>query len=159
VRDAVSDRVHRLRARDCPASTGSESGLPLTIAARTEIIGTLWIVHWRTRHSPYADAATIFEFVHSRIDEDETGASAATGRPLPVSPAHDLAFVDGHDRPIRIIDGALAHIARHDPARVLAEVEAKRAFLELTAATLRSGQPVGVIVAGHPDYRAEEWAP
>jgi hypothetical protein len=51
------------------------------------------------------------------------------------------------------------HIARHDPARVLADVEAKRRIVEWDAE-----QPVdrGVlnilasVYADHPDYR-EEW--
>jgi hypothetical protein len=62
------------------------------------------------------------------------------------------------------------HIARHDPARVLAECEAKRRIVEelrsITMGKWKAGEPwadrmLGILAlpyADHPDYR-EEWKP
>ena len=113
---------------------------------------------------------TIVEFLSARLDEDEAGALATTPVPLPGrwKVARDKHADD--DAPLQLIQGEdpddhaseeyssteviaycaywqaeaeanLRHIARHDPARVLAEVKAKRA-----------------IVALHPiSSRPEEW--
>lgn len=64
-----------------------------------------------------------------------------------------------------------AHVARHDPARVLAEVEAKRRLLvhvdliwkhSPSPAEARAWQHavrhLALPYAGHPDYR-QEWRP
>lgn len=81
-------------------------------------------------------------------------------------------------RRVQIADcghGALdltSHLARHDPARVLAEVDAKRRIVEKCAAVqdgLRDDftadwladdvlELLALPYAGHPDYR-EEWRP
>ena len=56
--------------------------------------------------------------------------------------------------------GAGEHIARHDPARVLAECAAKRALLDIdfqTSELLDNHRVMASIYKGHPDYR-EEWA-
>ena len=84
----------------------------------------------------------LVEFVRACLARDEQVARRATPPPWTVHVASDgivsLDEVDGHmiaemqgcdyhpDR--REVDGA--HIARHDPARVLAEVEAKRTILD-----------------------------
>jgi hypothetical protein len=59
-----------------------------------------------------------------------------------------------------------AHVARHDPARVLAECEAKRRIVErevnaanqTTYRRLFTLQDRAAVYADHPDYR-EEWRP
>jgi hypothetical protein len=58
-----------------------------------------------------------------------------------------------------------AHIARHDPARVLREVEAKRAIVAAVAESPGEATGLGVamlhlaaVYADHPDYR-QEWRP
>jgi hypothetical protein len=56
-----------------------------------------------------------------------------------------------------------AHIARHDPARVLAECEAKRRIVEMHAYQEEHFTPdelraLALPYADHPDYR-EEWRP
>ena len=73
-------------------------------------------------------------------------------------------------------EGLAAHIARHDPARVLAEVEAKRRIVRahakwcegrceakypeggFDAAHYWSIKSLAAAYADHPDYR-EEWRP
>ncbi len=101
-------------------------------------------------------------FLRARLDEDERVARAAVDFDYGVRDWAD----DG--------DPVNAHIARHDPARVLREVEAKRRLLEqfrLRGDSVRAVvRPVtgGVwddllrLLAlpydGHPDYR-EEWRP
>lgn len=126
-------------------------------------------------------------FLRARLDEDEELAKQADecGAPRWDSSADPLLRyglatrrrlaeqgVDG------ALDGAVAtHHARHDPARVLAEVEAKRATLaeyaEFAANDIddpheyaygwASGLGLAVrhmvsTYADHPDYR-EEWRP
>lgn len=62
------------------------------------------------------------------------------------------------------VSGEVAdHIARHDPARVLAECEAKRRIVEWASdgegefhwSTVLA--PLAAVYADHPDYR-EEWS-
>jgi Family of unknown function (DUF6221) len=65
--------------------------------------------------------------------------------------------------------GPAGHIARHDPARVLAEVEAKREVVDACAGQAENGATSGGILGGqvlrllaeaysdHPDYR--QWTP
>lgn len=89
-------------------------------------------------------------FLHARLDEDELMARAAT--PKVADPRMEPGVWEhvgetriegylltifpggGHD------EADAEHIARHDPARVLAEVEAKRRIVELHGrAVLRAG--------------------
>ena len=73
-------------------------------------------------------------FVAARLDEDEAAARAATegpwsfagydsadGWPIVANDEHEIVSRSGSDD--------AEHIARHDPARVLREVTAKRAIL------------------------------
>jgi hypothetical protein len=81
-------------------------------------------------------SVTIIEFLSARLDEDEAVARAASPGPWHTNAeAHEVLAVDD----ITVAEGfALSgpqtratteHIARHDPARVLAEVEAKRKII------------------------------
>lgn len=83
-------------------------------------------------------AADLVVFVRARLDEDEAAAGAASPGPWHVNAESDeVLAVDG----VTVADGfalsgrqlrvTTAHIARHDPARVLAEVEAKRRIVDL----------------------------
>lgn len=112
-------------------------------------------------------------FVLARLDEDEQHAEywladrrswSAVGRDVEVGGGR-LTDGDGVDRHVA------EHVARHDPARVLLEVAAKRALVEyydsavLAVAIGRSVlasdyllRLLASVYAGHPDYRAE-WAP
>jgi len=114
---------------------------------------------------------TLLEFLQARLTEDELTALAATeGSPAWRS---SLAFRDvkdehGHfvveaDRHHPSVEQA-AHIARHSPARALADVEAKRRviadYLRSDAAgeLLERGalenilRHLSVAYADHPDY-------
>jgi hypothetical protein len=115
------------------------------------------------------------EFITARLDEDEAAA-----RESYYEGQHWLSEEEGvyrwpDDEPVHIADrkADARHIARHDPARVLREVEAKRKILaehggehdpcdahdawfrSITCATLRQ---LGTEFSGHPDY-LEEWKP
>jgi hypothetical protein len=109
----------------------------------------------------------LIAFLRARLDEDVKVARDATFWTGGVPEWTARAEPDG------------VHIARHDPARVLADVAAKRRIiaeyagrdqdvdLMLGRYTERQGQWAGLHLAvrllalpyaGHPDYR-EEWKP
>jgi hypothetical protein len=116
------------------------------------------------------------EFLRARLDEDEQTARAiqwdGSGNSLdwglPASATVDIGGDDFYagDRTVA------SHIARHDPARVLREVEAKRAFVkeyERYRAERRRAMngwdtselspiiaALASVYADHPDYQ-QEW--
>ena len=121
-------------------------------------------------------------FLTAMLDADEVAAKGAAvpndenggGEIWEVSPA---GGVDGAHGPVYFHDGGIptaeqdAHIARHDPARVLAEVAAKRAILaefeearglhsrrDEVAALYFSLRQLAAVYATHPAYRPE-WKP
>jgi hypothetical protein len=123
-------------------------------------------------------APSIVEFLEARLTEDEAAAQAADGtrwdqldrmQPYVI---HDVdAYKPGLGNPGRIIaaesPGTRDHIVRHDPARVLREVEAKRAILhehlevECCATCLDdvNGCPTfRALASAYPDC-PEEWKP
>jgi len=126
-------------------------------------------------------------FLKARLDEDEAVAQET------VADFGDHWTVDGERvrgsvEYVDVLDGPgmpYAHIARHDPARVLREVEAKRRLLALHAPTgpggddcvvcdygadscgcmgTNGGWPCATLellalpYSGHPDYRPA-WSP
>jgi len=120
---------------------------------------------------------TIVEFLLARIEEDEALARSASPGPWHVdAESTEVLAVDG----IVVADGfalsgkqtraTTAHIARHDPAHVLTECEAKRRIVEECAPNVAKDWPfpdglnfsefvVAELVqpyAGHPEYR-DEW--
>jgi hypothetical protein len=135
---------------------------------------------------------TITEFLLARITEDEADAKAATPGPWhamteETSDGENIYYTVEHGTD-QLCDMALTswqgrmdaeHIARHDPARVLAECAAKRAIIgvyrlytaysELTdrdpgvrtqmcdhAMTLGEVlPPLAAVYKDHPDYRPE----
>ena len=79
------------------------------------------------------------EFLLARIAEDEAVAAAAVSRRDGVDKweavGSGTVVGPGYDKVKHVMlpsseDGAARHIARHDPARVLAECEAKRRIIE-----------------------------
>lgn len=94
---------------------------------------------------------TLVEFILARLDEDERVALAATPSPWRIDPRDPNVILEpfpidsvgmAGDRQRNLFTGQISnrrgqsvsdarHIARHDPARVLAEVTAKRAIVEL----------------------------
>jgi hypothetical protein len=128
---------------------------------------------------------TIVEFLEARLEEDEDTAQDAAGwdqsgtvRDPGVWCREGVnSVIDSSRRLVVFGDGSApgdsqaAHIVRHDPARVLCEVAAKRALLvshdighdPCDAHDARyESVPCDVILnlaaiySGHPDYR-EEW--
>ena len=84
-----------------------------------------------------SDAAAMVAFLEARLDEDEAGAKACQS-PSPwktaTHPADSWIVTDATGEPVIYDEGTpsleeAAHIARHDPARVLRDVEADRALL------------------------------
>ncbi|RPE34931.1 DUF6221 family protein [Kitasatospora cineracea] len=140
--------------------------------------------------------ADLVAFLRARLAEDEQvaravddnsapwdGQWAADGRDvLRTINGHVLArataTTDGRNLPIPLKPGLTEHWARHDPARVLAEVDAKRRIIAQyeRAREGRRTHPDDLASAGavlalygavkllalpyaeHPDYR-EEWRP
>lgn len=124
-------------------------------------------------------------WLRNRLDEDEQVAREAMHRPRSSPPAighwgyvhEDLVDGDGLVLAPKVWIPAAKHTARWDPARVLAEVQAKRSMidhLELAMPRLTplnewgaaemdelAGNMLQLLAlpyASHPDYRAE-WAP
>jgi Family of unknown function (DUF6221) len=121
------------------------------------------------------------EFFAARLDEDEAAArEAASIAPWSVSDTNDdgtrnvepAEAPDGlwHGNVAEHIAGADArHIARHDPGRVLREVEAKRAILAAYVSQRAAQfhdpavvdelrdvvQTLASVHSGHPGYRPE----
>jgi len=116
----------------------------------------------------------IVEFIKARVDEDERAAQACLSRDWTVrnGTLHDDQPFDSGDLGIE----RLRHIARHDPARVLREVEAKRRLLAKHAhvvdgtqsswtwfegsesASREVAQLLALPFSDHPDYQ-EAWRP
>jgi hypothetical protein len=108
----------------------------------------------------------LIAFIAARLDEDEAIARKAAS--LQADPENGWG-IDGRaiTPHIGVIheDESRIHIARHNPARVLRDVEAKRAILNG-----RWGGPdhadmwescvqnLAAVWSDHPDYRAE-WKP
>jgi hypothetical protein len=95
-------------------------------------------------------SADLVAFLRARIDEDEAVARAATvetGGPRWHGSDSGLCSDDASNHPGPFLVDAygytapelVAHIARHDPARVLADIAAKRAIVDRMAAVLERG--------------------
>lgn len=123
---------------------------------------------------------TLVEFLLARIAEDEDTANAAInarknprredGSPHWTVGAGGRAIHDGGipPSPARGAHVVMAHIARHDPARVLDECESKRRIVERAQAALSIYDPsdptawialydladLAKVYADHPDYGA-----
>lgn len=123
-------------------------------------------------------------FLRARLDQDEIYAHASmeengaeewvasTRDDVPSTYPHHGVWADGPEIATVRGAGTRRHIARHDPARVLAEVDAKRRLVDLLVGVVRGdyiddGEPalatrmlpyLALPYASHPDYRPE-WAP
>ena len=101
---------------------------------------------------------TITEFLLARIAEDEAVARAASPAPWQFGAAGSFAAGTVYD----ITKANAEHMTRHDPARVLAECEAKRRIVEehtpIPEAYPARSYPDGVvplcceICSGHGEY-------
>jgi hypothetical protein len=117
---------------------------------------------------------TLVDFLRARLDEDEAVARAATSGPWSAvegsSGAWWVELPNLGDVALDLHGENARHIARHDPARVLADVKAKRAIvgLGICLACDVEGQPcdhadetlrhLASVYADHPDYDAT-WEP
>lgn len=144
--------------------------------------------HGRMTQTP---PTTLVQFLRDRYDEDERVAQVATPGPWRVDSA-DFAEAIYDPKNTAVIGGGrwggespvfettedALHIARHDPARVLADVEAGRSLLAEYEAVAEMdiedaepefayGRAVGLGIAvrlralpyaDHPEFR-EEWRP
>jgi hypothetical protein len=123
-------------------------------------------------------------FLRTRLDEEEQLARAASPAPWSANAEHDEVLAadgetvaDGFALSSKQLRATVDHIVRHDPARVLREVEAKRRILDDLERFIAGGRdlPTDERAAGkatasgivrllalpycnHPAYRAE-WRP
>lgn len=124
--------------------------------------------------------ADLVTFLRARLDEDGARAKAAGGDSWRRQdhPSETVAIYDSKGEPVVYDEGSpteeqAAHITRHDPARVLAEVDAKREVVRLAeraydyhetftngfaAAMEHALRLFALPYADHADYR-EEWRP
>lgn len=111
----------------------------------------------------------LIDFLKARIDEDEAAAKAASAGEWRAYA--DGTIFDAHSGQVAssVASWNLPHIARHDPARVLADVAAKRAIVDAVLPYSTGGQSqscredmvllyLAAVYADHPDYR-QEWKP
>ena len=116
----------------------------------------------------------IVAFLNARLDEEEAGALASGADDLARSwTGSDNGYegagevTDGHGEMVVYDEGRpdtaqALHIARHDPARVLREVEAKRAILaahgpDPTGKFGSDGQPRCLVCLTDRDGYEEQW--
>lgn len=100
--------------------------------------------------------------VRPDVDWDEVCQSHTYGVPNECDFNPTACGVSGTDDPV--LDHVRAeHIARHDPARILAECAAKRQVISIVASWRQYRQrqvlqPLASVYADHPDCR-DEWRP
>ena len=155
----VADQCHAVAVGE----GGPEPGLPSDPSRRGDVVST-----------------DLIAFLNARLDEDEAAAKAVRqprnwhqgdeSDPW-ASWDRDMIYMwppefhtpiesDKHWRGLQADDDHLAaHIARHDPARVLREVAAKRAILDAVGYDDREDVAghLAAVWSDHPDYR-QEWA-
>jgi hypothetical protein len=160
-----------IHVADCNCLDASLVGGPVTTDPRcTVLVG----VH-APFEAPKSAVDDLIAFLRARLDEDEQAARTAAGNraawAIDVSPSGSWYVSPGRDSDdigdVQQQEHAM-HIARWDPARVLAEVEARRRMVDELAAL--DGDPVNGLAitrmmhllalpyAEHPDYR-KEWRP
>ncbi|MFE5628463.1 DUF6221 family protein [Streptomyces sp. NPDC056543] len=114
----------------------------------------------------------LVQFLRARLDEDEQtarGTAMEWGTAWTVDEAMTSVRSDTGADVVAEPNVPIRHIASHDPARVLREVDAKRRRLEVLADAIQRGHddydiatellPLEALpYADHPDYR-DEWRP
>jgi hypothetical protein len=117
-------------------------------------------------------ADDLLEFLNARLGEDERTALALGRGSWEVRERYDVWLPGTQMRPLVETreESVAAHIARHDPARALREVEAARAVVAAYEKSVRMvGESLSVsnrrlvlafaaVYGGHPDYRSK-WKP
>jgi hypothetical protein len=93
-------------------------------------------------------------FLTTRLDEDELAARAAHPGPWTVDGASIIGKHPTDEVVDYVYDESAAHIARHDPGRVFAEIDAKRQIIERCRRIIES---FGIPEAGSwPDVSRRE---
>jgi hypothetical protein len=107
----------------------------------------------------------LLDFLRARLGEDEQVAQAATSNPRWSLDEHDDGIVWAEGLNVvadRLYPADAMHIARWDPARVLALTAALRRALEDFHGEAREWWVIAAIgealYGGHPGYR-QEWRP
>ncbi|MEU3098534.1 DUF6221 family protein [Streptomyces sp. NPDC006967] len=113
----------------------------------------------------------LVEWLRAQLDEDERTARAATPGPWRAGVRSGFDAVDGDGWTVcNASDVDVAHIARHDPARVLREIDAKRRTLIRCEEAMLSASPMlvhfakqtawemALPYADRPGYR-DDWRP
>ncbi|MFD7746716.1 DUF6221 family protein [Streptomyces sp. NPDC059698] len=117
----------------------------------------------------------LVQFLRDRLVEDQREAAAASPGPWHVDAeadevlaVDDIVVAEGFALSGRQLRATTRHIARHDPARVLREVEAKRQLIDWVLRwPMRPAPPSsvdGVLerlalpYSDHPDYQ-DTWRP
>jgi hypothetical protein len=127
----------------------------------------------------------LVQFLRARLDEDEQAAAASSDGPWTAWRGKALLHGLGQLEHAVVLPGEgvgsrasivtaswmdAEHIARHHPARILAEVTAKRCVISLYELAVEHGQTARVEAYGdalrlftlsyvpHPDFQ-QEWAP
>ena len=111
---------------------------------------------------------TLTEFLEARIAEEEDVARAAlgaSGRSSWRAKSYRVVVDDGDFEVAAAAVPTAAHMARHDPTRVLAECEAKREVIAICVSMVhpaRIGDAIMVQLAAvhsaHADYDHSEWS-
>ncbi|MFE7513814.1 DUF6221 family protein [Streptomyces sp. NPDC057540] len=126
----------------------------------------------------------LIAFLRARLNEDADLALAASPGPWHPGEEHDevlavddIVVAEGFALSGRQLRATVDHIARHDPARVLAEVDAKGRLVDLTSGMLSAAEgdsevdhyggldaaeavlrATALPFAEHPDYQ-DAWRP
>lgn len=109
-------------------------------------------------------------FLRERLQEDERAAREATPGPWTVNGPFGDDAINAEEAGVCVVGGGRwggeasvfetdadkDHIARHDPARVLAEVDAKRRILDLYDTALRWAEGTAGATAGYACRLARE---
>lgn len=119
-------------------------------------------------------SADLVAFLRGRLDDDEAAARGCESPPPWSAATHgsdSWIVTDADGDPLIYDEGTpslaeAAHIARHDPARVLREVEAKRAIVEHAEFWSENDQDamawvlraLAAVYSDHPDYQPG-WKP
>ena len=111
---------------------------------------------------------TLAEFLTDRLDEDEAAAKACGQDSADwLSEGKGLRWGAGGAAASFAFADDARHAARHDPARVLREVAAKRGVLDVATVAVGSQWPdlrdlmlrhMAAVYSDHPDYQPE-WKP
>lgn len=119
-------------------------------------------LHWRWGVGPDWDPVEIDPAVQEFVDEDADSCVLLSVETWQSTTSPNWVLPRRYGSVEEMDAAAAAHIVRHDPARVLREVEAKRRMIAECEATIRQGLSMGLAETmlamlaepyqDHPDY-------